>query len=77
MPSTDELDARLRLVEDRLNNAVLLPSMMKKYNDPDVQPGDAVFGGGDPNIFGGDNFIGTAVNAPVATSSDLTNEQRW
>ena len=77
MASTDELLARVEALEALVLGAVLLPQVMKKYDDPDVQVGDAVYGGGNGSIFGGDNFIGTVVNAPVAASSDLTNEQRW
>ena len=77
MASTDELLARIEALETLVLGAVLLPQVIKKYDDPDVVAGDAVYGGGDGNIWGGDNFIATVVNAPVGTDADLTNETRW
>ena len=77
MASTDELLARIQILEEKINNAVALPDVIKKYDDPDVIVGDTVYGTGNGSIFGGDNFIATVVNAPVAASTDLSNEMRW
>lgn len=79
MPSTDELNSRLTIVENIIASATLLPESALHYQDSDVTPGRYVFGKDDPSIFGGDSFFGPCVNAPVAATGDMdaAKTNRW
>jgi len=76
MPSLESLDQRLQTVENIIQAAVNLPDSLLKWNDPEVQAGDKVFGQ-DASLFDGDEFFADVVNAPVTVEADLENVFRY
>lgn len=74
MASTDELLKRIEDLEAMIKGAVPLPAVAKEYNDPDVVPGDKVYGKeGNTVLASGAQFLADCVNAPISSPSDMNN----
>ena len=76
--SVESNTRRIEALEAVIAAAVII-QVPKWYQSTDLQPGDWCYGGSDPNIFAGDNFIGPCLSVPVVdtVNMDASNTSRW
>ncbi len=72
MANIDEIEARLRTVEELLQSAVVIPKYTKDVTDPSVAVGDWVLGT-KAGINGGFVFFGKVNTAPPTQDSHIDN----
>lgn len=76
MANTTELDNRLKIVENIILNAVILPTSLLKWDDTAVVSGSKVYGQ-DASLFGNDQFFADVSTAPPTLEGHFTNVFRY